>query len=112
MRGARDRLAHNPGRFHSRVFDKPAVFRMVSAIHIMTGQIDNDVSAVDFRCPWTKGFGIPGYNAPSCLLWPSTENYHFVPGFMERSREDCSDLSCTAGDYYFHICTRLSDIQR
>jgi hypothetical protein len=37
------------------------------------------------------------------LCRPSTEDYHFVPGFMECSREDCSDLSCTAGDDYFHV---------
>ncbi len=81
---------------NSGVLDRTTVGRRVAAIHAASGEIDEDVRALQMRGPVTQAGSIPMDDLPRCRL-NAARNYHNMPTLtMEMAGKQVSHLAAAA----------------
>src|SRR4051812_26841555 len=86
--------------------------RVVAAVDTAAGEIDNDVSAVDFAPPRTERRPIPLDDAPRAILHVAAEHYDIVAIAVECARQYRSDLPRPAWNHDLHSSPSCPSMKR
>jgi hypothetical protein len=71
----------------------------VAAIYASTGEVDQNVAAIEFVTPRTQTESIPGNHPPGRLSLLAAKNNHTMAIAVKVPSEDRSDLTSSPGKY-------------
>ena len=100
---ARDRFSDHPRRLHARLQNLASIGGRVAAIDAPTGQVDDDVGAVDLMQPAPGRPAIPRHHAPWRSAQTPAQDDDLVALAVKSAREHRSDLSGPARNDDLHM---------
>src|SRR5262249_8694850 len=111
-RRAADRFADGARRRDSRIQNFASIRGVVGAVAAAAGEVDDDVSAVDFSLPRTERRPIPLDDTPRGTLHVAAEHYDVMATAVECTRQYRSDLSRPTRNHDLHGSPACQSMKR